>query len=482
MEKISEYVRKRTEGSGPVNPEYYGIYESSVHSKDGYTVFLARQQDGRDCLCAFGSHPFIGLQRENYTQCELSRENAAILRKEFPFCAPQKVLSAHACTIGTGDRLGRATPGHLQVFARYNAVPVLAQQSLRELGLTGRSYRSVIDDVTFFVFRENYTGGYGADGDHLKKQEDILAALEDGCSMITLDLSDHIHKLKGKTVPPAPDHLKEKYLNRQFVLKNGSVLTFDEASLDSIAAIYTEAMDFTARIFETCFSGENRDADLEISIDETEVSTTPLQHFFVAEELRSRNVKFATIAPRFTVEFQKGIDYVGDLSVFRKELKLHQEIADTFGYKLSVHSGSDKYSVFPAIGEITGGHFHLKTSGTSWLEAMRVAAMENPSLYRSIHKYALTVFEQAKAYYHVTADPEAIPDVSTLRDEELPLLFDMKDSRQLIHITYGFILNHPVFGPALDRLLTKEHAWYEARLRELLTRHMEKLGVSYRTA
>ena len=220
-------------------------------------------------------------------------------------------------------------------------------------------------------------------------------------------------------------------------------------------------------------------ADLEVSIDETEVSTTPLQHFFVANELTVRGVKFATIAPRFSGEFQKGIDYIGDIGVFTEELKVHQAIAEAFGYKLSVHSGSDKFSVFPIIGEITGGHFHIKTSGTNWLEAMRLVAMEKPALYRNIHKYALTVFEQARAYYHVSANPAAIPDVDTLRDDELPTLFDMTDSRQLIHITYGFILRHPIFRPELDALWTKEHHWYEALLKELLTKHMECLQIPY---
>ena len=167
------------------------------------------------------------------------------------------------------------------------------------------------------------------------------------------------------------------------------------------------------------------------------------------------------------------------MDIFKAELKVHQAIAETFGYKLSVHSGSDKFSVFPIIGEVTGGHFHIKTSGTNWLEAMRLVAMEDPKLYRNIHKYALTVFAQAKAYYHVSANPAAVPDVDTLRDDQLPMLFDMTDSRQLIHITYGFILNHPIFGPALKSLWTKEHQWYEALLKELLMKHMECLQIPF---
>lgn len=479
MKNITAFVAKLRQGNGAVNAGYYGVYEKSVRSMDGYTVFMAKV-DGADKLCAFGENtPFVGIARDDYVECELTHENAQILRRELPFCAPQPVLSQHKCTFGVGDRLGRAAPGHLRVFEKYAATPVLAQQSMRELTLTGRTYSTIIDTASFYVFREGYEGGFGADGDHLKHMGDIGAALEDGCSMITLDLSEHIHSVDESAVEEASAEVKARYLGKTFTLADGTVLEFSAKELNTISAIYTEAMDFTKNVYDAYFADGKYAADLEVSIDETSVSTTPLQHFFVANELTVRAVRFATIAPRFSGEFQKGIDYIGDLDVFTEELKVHQAIAETFGYKLSVHSGSDKFSVFPAIGEITGGHFHIKTSGTNWLEAMRLVAMQQPALYRNIHKYALTVFEKAKAYYHVTANVAAVPDVDTLKDEELPKLFDMADSRQLIHITYGFILSHPIFRPALDRLWDKEHIWYAALLKDLLTKHMECLQIPY---
>src|SRR5690606_7596507 len=107
----------------------------------------------------------------------------------------------------------------------------------------------------------------------------------------------------------------------------------------------------------------------------------------------------------------------------------------------SVHSGSDKFSVFPIIGRLTKGRFHLKTAGTNWLEAMKLVAIKDPDLYREIHAYALEVFVQAKAYYHVSTGQEDIPDISGMPDDKLPLLFSQSAPRQLIHITYGLILN-----------------------------------------
>ena len=176
------------------------------------------------------------------------------------------------------------------------------------------------------------------------------------------------------------------------------------------------------------------------SIDETATPTSPLQHYFAANELILRGVDVATVAPRFCGEFQKGVDYIGDLAQFERELKTHAAIARHFGYKLSIHSGSDKFSTFALIGKYTNGNFHVKTAGTNWLEAMRAVAAADPAMYREIHAFALEKFEDAKKFYHVTTDLNKVPALDTLTDAELPSLFTMNDARQLIHITYGFIL------------------------------------------
>ncbi len=95
--------------------------------------------------------------------------------------------------MGVGDRLGIAGPGHIRVFQEYDVYPVFAQQSIRELNLTQRTYKDVLDSTTFSVFREGYTKGFGADGDHLKKPEEVKMALDLGFTMITLDCSEHMH-------------------------------------------------------------------------------------------------------------------------------------------------------------------------------------------------------------------------------------------------------------------------------------------------
>ena len=264
--------------------------------------------------------------------------------------------------------------------------------------------------------------------------------------MITLDCSEHIRggveKLSSAELAAEcklSDELIARYIGKDIEIE-GEKLVFDEDELRRCVLIYGEAIEFASGIFKKYFKDGGAKADFEVSIDETATPTSPLQHYFAANELILRGVDVATVAPRFCGEFQKGVDYIGDLAQFERELKTHAAIARHFGYKLSIHSGSDKFSTFALIGKYTNGNFHVKTAGTNWLEAMRAVAAADPAMYREIHAFALERFEDAKKFYHVTTDLNKIPALDTLSDAELPSLFTMNDARQLIHITYGFIL------------------------------------------
>jgi hypothetical protein len=483
------YVRRNT-----MNCSGFDIYEKSVHRAQTGEYEIALVKDGdTDFLLIEGKNPgFMGERlADGKTKAPLCHENAEVLRKQFPFTAPRRVLREER-SFGLGDRLGIATPGHIKLFEHYDVYPVFAQQSIRELNLTGRTYEEVLDAAAFAVFREDFQKGWGADGDHLKTAQDVEYALRLGFTMITLDCSEHIkNNVTEANAAPAPEKYRSKYLGKQFEVGQGIVLTFSEAELKITAAIYGEAVDFAADMYNRFLKDGSPDgvpnnvysADFEISIDETATPTTPLQHFFVAQELIDAGVSFATIAPRFCGEFQKGIDYIGDIGQFEKEITIHAAIARHFKYKLSIHSGSDKFSVFPLIGRECQGTFHVKTAGTNWLEAMRVIAQVDPALYREAHQYALSVFDEARKYYHVTADLSKIPGLDTVSDEEMPLLFENDDSRQLIHITYGLILTKKnpdgsfTFRDRLYRIWRQREDLYAQALDRHIGKHLELLGV-----
>ncbi len=478
----------------------YNIYKNSVLEYGSSLFFIRKAEMGRELIIVKQSDTFDQFRGEIiktdgiYTKkANLSHENAAVIRDTFKYTQP-KSFGKDETTLGLGDRLGIASPGHIATIRGTNVKPILAQQSIRELQLTNRTYQDVLDDVTWAVFQEGYRGGYGADGDHLKSAGEVKMALETGFTMITLDCSEYINNTinkmtmveiekKFKQLPFTKlKELEKYYLNKMFVLNSGEKITFKKDDLMKTVLIYHKMIDFTRGIYQNQIKKSDRAIDFEISIDETSTPTTPQAHYFVATELMRLAVDFVSLAPKFIGEFQKGIDYIGDIKQFEQEFKLHSAIADHFGYKLSIHSGSDKLSIYPVIARYTNGRMHIKTSGTSWLEAMRVIAKYEPDLYRKIHIFALKHFKEATKYYHVTSNLDNIPDISKLRDEQLPELLCQNDARQLIHLTYGLILNDRQQGNYLykDELYQKWHKYekeYRIILKRHIGRHLKKLGI-----
>lgn len=480
------------------NKDHKDLYPDSPAFRDDGSAAMVKTEGG-DRIALTGSlsdrfsdtaeGEFAG---EKVTLAPLTHENAEALRALFPYTAPSPMLS-RAKTVGLGDRLGIASDGHIQLLKKHcDVFPILAQQSMRELVLTGRTYCDVLDAATFSVFRQGFRRAWGADGDHLKNAKDIKDAIAIGYSMITLDCGEHIRGQYTET--PADDLRNEAkalgldltafdalYTGSTYVIE-GNKIAFTADDTARLALIYGDMLDFATEIYYDIFD-KNGKVDFEISIDEVANPTSPAEHFFIANELARRGVRHATLAPRFCGEFQKGIDYIGDPAQFEKELAVHAAIARYFGYKISVHSGSDKFSVFPAVGRQTRGVFHVKTAGTNYLEAMRIVSKYEPKLYREIHAYALDHFTEATKYYHVTTDLSKIPALDTLSDAGLPALFNQNDARQLIHICYGVLLmakkddGTPLFRDRLYAFWADHADEYADALEAHIGRHFEKLGI-----
>lgn len=463
------------------------VYPESVFPVGEGCIFMC---DSGDCdhIVAIDVPGFTGeelsLGGRKAVIAPLDHANAEALRRALPFTAPSSVLKSQR-SIGLGDRLGIATDGHIRALKSYDACPVFAQQSIRELTLTSRSFSDVIDCASFAALRNGYTKPFGADGDHLKTPAEVQMAIDCGCTMITLDCSEFIRgeaaekgEAELRECVALPEGLEERYLGRSFCVE-GYEITYTAEEVLRCQAIYGEAISFAARIFREFIDGS--DLDFELSIDETASPTTPAQHYFISNELALLGVKTDTVAPRFCGEFQKGIDYIGDVEQYEAEYAVHAAIARKFGYKISIHSGSDKFSVFPVSGKLSQGVFHVKTAGTNWLEAMRVVAQCDPKLYREVHAFALEHFAEATKYYHVTTDLDRIPALESLCDSELPGLFEMNDARQLIHITYGLILSaksengEELFKTRLYSLWRSHREEYALALERHISKHLQLL-------
>ncbi|MGI6169204.1 MAG: tagaturonate epimerase family protein [Christensenellales bacterium] len=482
--------------------ETYGVYADSIQTAAGTVFFIARDKKEKVLIA---SGPSVVLDKlegkeikglKDAKVCPLNLANNHVLREYFPYMVPVS-YKGRDITFGLGDRLGLASAGHLRLLRHYRVFPVIAQQSMRELKLMGRTYGGVLMDASWAVFQENYMEGFGADGDHLKTADEVANALSCGFTMITLDCSENIdndiyalsqdeRKARyGKLDAKYRKSMEAKYLGQEIILKNGVKVPFDDKMYYQTLLVYGKAIDFAEEIYYKVVKKCGRHIDFEVSIDETLAETEPAAHYIVANELLERGVDIGSIAPRFVGEFQKGVDYMGNLGQFEVDFDIHERIADHFGYRISVHSGSDKFSVFPIVGERTGGRYHIKTSGTNWLEFVRLIALYAPELFRKIYNYAKTKFVEAGKLYHVSGKLENCPDVDALPDDELASLLDVEkvDTRQLMHITYGYILTvkdergNYMFKDALYALGFEREEEYYKLLEQHIGRHVQELGI-----
>jgi hypothetical protein len=481
----------------------YQVYPHSISYANDCCFFIALVNDEKKLIIYSEGElnkEFTGVEHTltagngNVKICDISNENCDSLRRLFIYMNPTNHHGIDI-TIGLGDRLGLASPGHIRLIKDKDVFPVLAQQSIRELNLTGRTYKDVLAAAAWAVFQEGYTKGFGADGDHLKTAEEVQMAIDCGFTMITLDCSEHINNiipnltiqevedLYSALKPEDRQRLEAKYLGKEFALDSKHIIKFSPDEFKKTVLIYFNAINYTIKIYNDVIKNCGRSIDFEMSIDETLTSTSPESHYFVALELIDAGVKITSLAPRFCGEFQKGIDYIGDKTTFTGEFEVHTEIAKKLGYKISIHSGSDKFSVFPIIGEKTKGKYHLKTAGTNWLEAVRVITVKSPALYRRMHKFAIANLDEAKKYYHIGAKLENIPDIDNLQDSELPSLMEINDSRQVLHITYGLILlaknadGTSTFRDEIYSILNKYEAEYYNTLQKHIGKHLNMLGI-----
>jgi tagaturonate epimerase len=476
------------------------VRPSSVCEASGVTYAIASADD-EDLLAVLGvdgAARDLEVERSVRTAgitvsiCRLTHGNAEAVRTALPFTSPRP-LGRMDATVGLGDRLGCAGAGHLAAIRRYRAWPVLAQQSVRELTLTGRTFPEVLDASTWAVLAAGFREPWGADGDHLKTEEQVKMALSAGLTMITADVSEHLHREAASMSeaevlsawegldPAYRREVERRYLTSAFPLVSGGAVRFTDAELRRIVLLYRDSLELAGRLYRAAVGARGEDGfDFELSIDETDTPTTAQAHLFMGLESQRIGISLSSLAPRFVGEFQKAVDYIGAIREFEQSFVVHAEIAATLGYRISVHSGSDKFSVFPAIGRLSRGRFHIKTAGTSWLEALRVAAARDPSLFRDLYATALAGYGRARVLYHVTPNLAALPAPAEVTDGSAPALLDDVDARRVLHITYGEILAVPGLKSRLFRLLRANEDGYQAMLEKHIGRHLELLGIQLR--
>ncbi len=387
-------------------------------------------------------------------------------------------------SFGFGDRLGLATPGHIAALraiaklqpATFNFQPVFAQQSVRENARTGRTPQQVMDDARRAVEAAKWDSAWGADADHLKSADDLPPFVQAGYTFFTVDPGAHVDNdadtdplsvLQKKARGQNWDQLSTLYLSQTGETGFGA---FDAESLLRAVVKYNRAIHHAAGIFQRLSQMKDK-FDFEVSVDETHSPTTPFEHFFIASELTRLGVRFTSFAPRFIGRFEKGVDYVGDLTALDAEMKKHAAVTAHFGtYKMSLHSGSDKFSVYPLVAKYWGERIHVKTAGTSYLEGLRVLAKHDPDLFRKIYALAQVRYETERATYHISAELERLPV-----NIELPALLDDFHAREVLHVTFGSALVQ--FGGEIKTALRLHADAYMETLQTHFVKHLRLLNI-----
>jgi hypothetical protein len=408
-----------------------------------------------------------------------------------------------APSFGFGDRIGLATSGHLAALQEAGGPirGIFAQQSIREMTRTRRTPEEVMSAAVGAVESGGYALPWGADADHLKTPEDVRRTVSAGFTFFTLDPSEDVDQRADRydraelerRFAAVRDEAAwvDDYAGRKVRLSAGSI-EFDRETVRRAAVKYGRAIR-SAIALAQCVERESVDRaqppDVELSVDETPEPTTPAEHFIIADQLRQAGVKLASLAPRLVGSFEKGVDYVGDLAALEAQLRMHAAIADEAGpYKLSLHSGSDKLSMYAALARATRGRFHVKTAGTSYLEALRVVVRRDAALFREIAQFARRRFDRDKITYHVSARVDSVPAPEDVADPEtlerlyldrweatLPGRGFTQLGRQILHCTFGSVLTDDRLGPLTLDVVRRNLDLYAELLREHFVRHLAAL-------
>ena len=372
------------------------------------------------------------------------------------------MLNLARLSFGVGDRFGQQARAQLRAFHQLaqqgiEVIPVW-NKSNREHTFIGSEPQSVFDAAEAAVIALDWKNEWHVDADHIRLETvDRFIPCSD---FFTIDVADSIGK-------PAPTAEVRQFIDRHPELLRGfetaglsAPMSLSRDAVERVAAKYLLATQDAAKIYNHIAAkkgGENFIA--EVSMDETDAPQTPPELLIILAALADQKVRVQTIAPKFTGRFNKGVDYVGDLVQFEREfsddLAVIAHAIEHYGLpknlKLSVHSGSDKFSLYPIIHRAlkrTRAGVHVKTAGTTWLEeliGLAEAGGDGLALAREIYAYALEHIDELCAPYAsvIDIDRKKLPPVSTVNAWDGPRL-----ANALRHIPF-----HPEFNPHIRQLL-----------------------------
>ena len=324
-------------------------------------------------------------------------------------------------SIGVGDRFAQEAQAQLRAcqLAASQSVTVVPvwNKSNREHTIIGSEPGSVRAAAGMAVHQSGWTHGWHVDADHIRLE--TVDRFLPYCDFYTIDVADSIGKAaRPDEVSKFVDKHPELVGHLEIPGIAGGVLT-SRADVETIANKYLFAAQDAAAIYRHVEKAKGPGRFIaEVSMDETDRAQTPLELLVILAALADQGVSVQTIAPKFTGRFNKGVDYVGDLEQFDREFNEDlcviqfaiQHYTLPKNLKLSVHSGSDKFSIYDPIHRALQQHgagLHLKTAGTTWLEeiiGLAEAGGDGLALAKEIYASALAQMDELCAPYAAVID------------------------------------------------------------------------------
>lgn len=406
-------------------------------------------------------------------------------------------------TFGMGDRFGH------QGEAQLSAVQAVAEwgvtifpvwnKSNREHTITGTKPGSLRAEADAAIAALGWGGDYFVDADHINLH--TVDGFVECSDFFTLDVADYVGQ-------PAEAAVERVFLQKhagligshRLPMLDGEVV-IRSSDLEATATKFLGAMREAGRIYRHIAARKgNGEFAVEVSVDETDTPQSPAELLVILAMIADAGIPAQTVAPKFTGRFNKGVDYVGDLAAFEREFEADLAViahaVKAFGLpeslKISVHSGSDKFSLYPVIRRLVAKHgagLHLKTAGTTWLEevlGLAEAGGEGLVVAKEIYTTALPIAADLIAPYAPVVDinvgslPSA-EEVATWTSEQFvsALAHDQTcraynpQFRQFLHVSFKVAAK---MGPRFTEALEAHREIIGRRVKEnLLERHLKPL-------
>ena len=365
-------------------------------------------------------------------------------------------------SFGTGDRFNHQGEAQLKALIKANEngvnVTPVWNKSNREHNIVHSEPEGTRIEADEAVKALNWQEPYFVDADHINLSNVDRFILH--ANFFTLDVAMYIGN------EPAPEEVAKFKESCKALGAKISVPGIDDpievtdSLLDEVAEKYLAAIKEAGGIYRHIEGTKGKDNFItEVSMDEVETPQTPVELLFILKMIANENIPAQTIAPKFTGRFNKGVDYEGDVDQFALEFEQDVMVIDyavkEFGLpedlKLSIHSGSDKFTIYPLMAEIIKKHnkgLHVKTAGTTWLEeviGLAISGDEGLVAAKAIYKNALIRKDELCGPY---------ADVIDIDDAQLPAGADVEDwSGEKFANTLRHIPGHADYNPNFRQLI-----------------------------